>query len=75
MYKIIRFYKEDGFPGPARETIKTGLTLEEAQEHCQRDDTREEGVWFDGYTEEWMDTLFLITIGVYVLVFLLSGRV
>jgi hypothetical protein len=51
-YKIIRFYKEDGFPGPAREIIKTGLTLEEAQEHCQRDDTREEGVWFDGYTEE-----------------------
>ena len=51
-YKIIRFYKEDGFPGPARETIKTGLTLEEAQEHCQRDDTREAGVWFDGYDEE-----------------------
>ena len=51
-YKIIRFYKEDGFPGPARETIKTGLTLEEAQEHCQRDDTREEGVLFDGYDEE-----------------------
>ena len=51
-YKIIRFYKKDGFPGPARETIKTGLTLEEAQEHCQRDDTRLEGVWFDGYDEE-----------------------
>ena len=54
-YKIVRFYREDGNPpgiGQARETIKTGLTLEEAQEHCQRDDTREEGVWFDGYTEE-----------------------
>lgn len=50
MYKIIRFYKEDGFPGPARETIKTGLTLEEAQEHCQREDTRGKG-WFDGYEE------------------------
>jgi hypothetical protein len=52
MYKIVRFYREDGFPGPPRRTIKTGLTLEEAQEHCQRDDTREEGVWFDGYDEE-----------------------
>jgi hypothetical protein len=33
------------------EVIKTGLSLEEAQEHCQRDDTRGDG-WFDGYTEE-----------------------
>ena len=32
--------------------IKTGLTLEEAQDHCQRDDTREAGVWFDGYYQE-----------------------
>jgi len=49
-YKIIRFY----FPGVERgnEDIKTGLTLEEAQEHCRRDDTRQEGVFFDGYTEE-----------------------
>jgi hypothetical protein len=34
-----------------REIIKTGLTLEEAQEHCQRDDTHGDG-WFDGYDEE-----------------------
>jgi hypothetical protein len=31
--------------------IKTGLTLEEAQEHCRRDDTHGDG-WFDGYESE-----------------------
>ena len=45
-YKIIRFR----FNGTNR-TIKTGLTLEEAQEHCQRDDTHGDG-WFDGYESE-----------------------
>jgi len=43
LYKIIRFR----FEGKSR-TIATGLTLEEAQEHCQRADTRGDG-WFDGY--------------------------
>jgi hypothetical protein len=33
------------------EVIETGLTLEAAQEWCQREDTRGEG-WFDGYTRE-----------------------
>jgi|TARA_Y100000034_G_scaffold14662_1_gene15390 hypothetical protein len=46
-YKIIRFR----FEGKNR-VIKRGLTLEEAQEHCRRDDTRKEGLWFDGYDEE-----------------------
>lgn len=49
-YKIVRYYA----PHLNRESevIDTGLTLEEAQEHCSRDDTRKEGEWFDGYTEE-----------------------
>jgi hypothetical protein len=52
-YKIIRFR----FQGDSREVIETGLTLEEAQEHCKRDDTHggstEDGTaWFDGYEEE-----------------------
>ena len=49
-YKIIRFYA----PGLDRpnETIKTGLTLEKAQEHCCDPGIREEGRWFDGFNEE-----------------------
>ena len=46
-YKIIRFR----FEGTNR-IIKRGLTLEEAQEHCGREDTRKEGKWFDGYDKE-----------------------
>lgn len=59
-YKVIRNW----FQGPGR-VIKCGLTLEEAQAHCQRPDTRrvvtkvwsdgstfERVEWFDGYEEE-----------------------
>ena len=49
-YKIIRYYSPH--LDQENEVIDTGLTLEEAQKHCQRDDTRSEGEWFDGYTEE-----------------------
>lgn len=45
-YKIIRFH----FNEPS-EVLKTGLTLEEAQEHCSREDTHGED-WFDGYDLE-----------------------
>ena len=51
MYKIVRFTFDDNHPDNHK-VIKTGLTEEEAQEHCRRDDTRKKGVWFDGYTEE-----------------------
>jgi hypothetical protein len=45
-YSIVRHHYEGD-----RETIKTGLTLAEAQKHCKRPDTH--GVdWFDGYTSE-----------------------
>lgn len=45
-YKILRFrYRQPN------EVIKTGLTLEEAQAHCEDPTSRGEG-WFDGYSKE-----------------------
>lgn len=60
MYKIIRFYFKGG-----KRVIKRGLTLEEAQRHCEdpetssstcklpqnRRRTSQQGAWFDGYDE------------------------
>ncbi len=62
MYRVIRFYR-DAYP--RRRIIERGLTLEEAQAHCQdpetssstttgkvgRARTRRLGAWFDGYEE------------------------
>ena len=47
-YKVIRFYKDYSRDS---KVILTGLTLEEAQAHCRRTDTRNDE-WFDGYEEE-----------------------
>ena len=54
-YEIVRFHY-DG----AEEIRETGLSLSEAQAHCQNPETssrtaskpRLPGVWFDGYREE-----------------------
>ena len=46
-YKIIRFYKNN----IKQRVIKKGLTLKEAQAHCQREDTKGDG-WFDGFTNK-----------------------
>lgn len=62
-YKIVRMYFDRNVP---RRTIKRGLTLEQAQEHCSDPETSSEtctkyankrrterfGPWFDGYTAE-----------------------
>ena len=45
-YKIIRFRFEGN-----NQVIKRGLTLDEAQAHCQDPSTSGDG-WFDGYDEE-----------------------
>jgi hypothetical protein len=60
-YKIVRHFQNRD-----NEVIERGLTLEEAQAHCQDDEsssstatgaeammvTESYGAWFDGYTEE-----------------------
>ncbi len=62
-YKIVRMYFNSAIKN---RTIRRGLTLEEAQAHCQdtetssstctkspgRRRTRRYGMWFDGYEEE-----------------------
>ena len=61
-YKVIRFFRDSS----RRVTVKTGLTLEEAQAHCGDPETssstctsangkrrtQRSGPWFDGWTEE-----------------------
>lgn len=60
-YRIVRMYFEGG-----RRVVLTGLSLEQAQEHCKdpetssstcttstgRARTRDKGPWFDGYEKE-----------------------
>lgn len=60
-YSIIRFYQQQD-----EEVVDTGLSLEDAQEHCNDDDTssstctteegelrtEECGPWFEGFREE-----------------------
>lgn len=62
-YRVIRFYYNK--PGRHR-VIYSGLTLEQAQEHCSNPETssktcktsqakaitRRNGPWFDGYEED-----------------------
>jgi hypothetical protein len=49
-YKIIRFCFDTNSP-EHRMVVETGLTLDEAQEHCTDESTHGEG-WFDGYEHE-----------------------
>ena len=49
-YAIKRFYQKEG-----KRPQLTGTyydTEKEAQEHCQREDTKGDG-WFDGYTDKF----------------------
>ncbi len=60
-YRIVRMYFEGG-----KRVIQTGLSLEDAQEHCNDPETssstctsaeavrrtKQRGPWFDGYEQE-----------------------
>jgi hypothetical protein len=62
-YKILRFFQSDDYD---TQVIKRGLTLDEAQAHCNDPETssstatnpaavertRRFGAWFDGWTED-----------------------
>jgi hypothetical protein len=50
-YKIIRFYRNSDHKNHMK-IMKRGLSLAEAQQHCQDERTKKCGVWFDGYGEE-----------------------
>lgn len=56
-YLIRRFYFNESHPDH-RKVIERGVSLEDAQAHCLREDTHEKDpetgnvVWFDGYDEE-----------------------
>ena len=58
-YQIVRFFSEED--SGEEEVIKTGLSLEEAQEHCKNPETSSSTAtvenpytceWFDGYRAE-----------------------
>jgi hypothetical protein len=49
-YKIVRFYQDPDHPNH-RMVVRQGLTLAEAQEHCNDEATHGDG-WFDGYEAE-----------------------
>ena len=48
-YEIKRFYAPG--VGKENEVMQTGLTLEEAQDHCQSDDSKC-SEWFEGFQKE-----------------------
>lgn len=48
-YKIVRYYRKEGQKPRVQ---RSGLTLKQAQTHCDDPKTRKEGVWFDGYTKQ-----------------------
>ena len=52
-YKIVKVW---GDPNKRKTTIMTGLTLEEAKEHCSRDDTH--FTCSSDYKKSWMHVFY-----------------
>jgi hypothetical protein len=53
-YRIVRYYRREisSLLNLYSEETHIGLSLEEAQEHCQDPSSRLEGLFFDGYESE-----------------------
>ena len=51
-YKIIRFFAPHLNRKDKAVLGMTGLTLQEAQAHCNDPKSAKQGEWFDGYTAE-----------------------
>ena len=49
LYNSVRMYRDGRVK---RKVMKKGLTLAQAQAHCNDPKTRKEGVWFDGYEDQ-----------------------
>ena len=48
-YFIYRYFQKEG---KQKQLIASGLSLAEAQKHCQDPATAKAGKWFDGYTDK-----------------------
>lgn len=48
-YKVIKYFKDK--PGK-QQVMSRGMSLDEAKSYCSRPETKKEGEWFCGYTEE-----------------------
>jgi len=50
-YKIVRKHFDMNHPDHNK-LVASGLTLEEAQEHCSDESTHEKGIWMDVFYED-----------------------
>lgn len=48
-YKILRYFRKEG---KKPKVIRTGLSLEQAKEWCNKKSTSKKDEWFDGFTKE-----------------------
>ena len=48
-YKVVKYFKDK--PGK-QQVMSRGMSLDEAKSYCSRPETKKEGEWFCGYTEE-----------------------
>lgn len=55
-FRVVRFYRDYYHPDN-RSLIATGLSLEDAKEHCANPATTKSNEWFDGFEPELLSDL------------------